>query len=220
MDPRVAQTRRDVLDAALELVAERGFEGATIERVAERSGVARSTIYRRWPEPWRMFVEAFEPRNAIAFEPPTGRFDTDLRRYLAEYAARLNDRVYFTAFLALADRAARLPAWGAAHRAVVNENTSRAASILRAGIKAGTVRLDTDVERAVADVLSPFLYARLVRFEQISAAEQDRVRRQLLARFGCPPPARRATTAATKSTKSTAPTSPTTATLPSRPART
>ncbi len=43
-DPRIAQTRALVLAATRELVSEVGFEGATIERIAERGGVARSTI--------------------------------------------------------------------------------------------------------------------------------------------------------------------------------
>ncbi len=149
VDPRVAQTKRAVLGAALQLIAERGFAGATIERVAEASGVARSTIYRRWPDPSQLFVEAFEPMTDLAYEPPTGNVEADLRRYLREYAARMNDPVYFTAFLTLVDRAAREPEWAATHRAVVNEVTSRAASILRAGIASGQVKADLRVERAV-----------------------------------------------------------------------
>src|SRR5690242_20019705 len=50
-DPRVAQTKQLVLEAAFAVIAESGFAGATVERIAERSGVARSSIYRHWPSP-------------------------------------------------------------------------------------------------------------------------------------------------------------------------
>lgn len=44
---RRARTDRLVLDATLELLAERGVRGLTIEGVADRAGVAKTTIYRR-----------------------------------------------------------------------------------------------------------------------------------------------------------------------------
>ena len=47
-DPRLARTRSVVIAAAIELVGECGFGRATIEAIAEKSGVARSTIYRHW----------------------------------------------------------------------------------------------------------------------------------------------------------------------------
>jgi AcrR family transcriptional regulator len=45
---RRARTERVVLDTTRELLAGSGFGSLTIERVAERSGVAKSTIYRRY----------------------------------------------------------------------------------------------------------------------------------------------------------------------------
>jgi len=40
----VAQTKQLVLAAAFAVISESGFAGATVERIAERSGVARSSI--------------------------------------------------------------------------------------------------------------------------------------------------------------------------------
>jgi AcrR family transcriptional regulator len=47
-DRRRARSEKAILDAARELIAERGVEGLTVEGVAARSGVAKTTIYRRW----------------------------------------------------------------------------------------------------------------------------------------------------------------------------
>ena len=93
-------------------------------------------------------------------------------------------RCTWRALLALVDRAARDEAWAAAHRAVVNEASSRAAAILRAGVDRGVVRADVDVARAVEAVLGPFLYTRMVRFEAITPAMEDRVLEDLMDRFG------------------------------------
>ena len=69
-----------------------------------------------------------------------------------------------------------------------NETSSRAGDILRAGIAAGSVRPDVDVERAVADILSPFVYIRMIRFEKVTDADRSAVCDELVARFGSPPP--------------------------------
>jgi len=61
-DPRVAQTKQLVLAAAFAVISESGFAGATVERIAERSGVARSSIYRHWPSPLpTLHMEALAP---------------------------------------------------------------------------------------------------------------------------------------------------------------
>src|SRR5260370_35181701 len=45
---RSAQSHQAIVDATLELFAEVGFQGLSIEAIAERAGVGKTTIYRRW----------------------------------------------------------------------------------------------------------------------------------------------------------------------------
>ena len=59
-DPRIAQTRALVLDAALQELAEAGYGAFAIESVAARSGVAKSTIYRHWRGRLDLISDAFE----------------------------------------------------------------------------------------------------------------------------------------------------------------
>ncbi|MBN2623081.1 MAG: helix-turn-helix transcriptional regulator, partial [Acidimicrobiales bacterium] len=48
VDPRIERSREQILAAAIDLLREVGYGGLTIEAVAARSGVAKSTIYRHW----------------------------------------------------------------------------------------------------------------------------------------------------------------------------
>lgn len=183
-DQRITQTRRAVLTAALELIAEQGFDGATIERISERSGIARSTIYRRWPEPAQLYLEALWPVTVVVEQPPTGDLANDLGAYLHEYAQRLNDRTYLGALVTIIDRATRDAEFGSLHRAMVDARRSRAVGIVAAAQERGSIVPDSAVEDVVEALHSPFLYIRLVRHDPITAADETRVLRQVLDRFG------------------------------------
>jgi AcrR family transcriptional regulator len=57
--PRSERSHRAILDAANELLAERGLADLTIDEVAQRAGVGKTTIYRRWPSKGTLVFEAF-----------------------------------------------------------------------------------------------------------------------------------------------------------------
>lgn len=68
-----------ILDAALEEYAERGWAGFTMDGVARRAGVGKSTIYLRWREKEPLLVDAVAARVVWVNEVDTGTFDGDLR---------------------------------------------------------------------------------------------------------------------------------------------
>ncbi|MET7461113.1 TetR/AcrR family transcriptional regulator [Nonomuraea sp. NPDC005501] len=89
MAPRKQQ---EIFDATLRLVAERGYDGLTVEGVAERSGVNKTTIYRWWPSKAALLGAALVEADVLAFEPPdTGSLRGDLVA-LAEGVVRLLTR--------------------------------------------------------------------------------------------------------------------------------
>jgi AcrR family transcriptional regulator len=72
--------KRQILDATLELLAEKGYEGLTIEGVAGRSEVNKTTIYRWWPSKAALLGAALVEAEALDFEAPdTGSLAGDLR---------------------------------------------------------------------------------------------------------------------------------------------
>jgi AcrR family transcriptional regulator len=76
--PRSAQADQAILRATLEELADVGFEALSIEAVAARAGVGKTTIYRRWPSKTELVMEAI---NIVHTEVPvidTGNFRQDL----------------------------------------------------------------------------------------------------------------------------------------------
>lgn len=90
-DPRIDRTRAAVLRAAAEVLLDVGCERLTIDEVAERSGVARSTIYRNWGERSGLLIDAVESM-AVAHTPPeTGSLRGDLTALAERLAAHLSE---------------------------------------------------------------------------------------------------------------------------------
>ena len=68
--PRNQEMTDSILQAALELVEEVGFDGVTVDRISERTGASRAAIYRRWSNVSAIIMDAFMAKAAplIPFE--------------------------------------------------------------------------------------------------------------------------------------------------------
>jgi AcrR family transcriptional regulator len=77
--PRRAEVDEAILDAAIDLFAEHGWAGLTIEAVAERAGVAKSTVYRRYSEKADLVVASMQRcHESTPALPDTGDLRADL----------------------------------------------------------------------------------------------------------------------------------------------
>ncbi len=76
--PRSAQAHKAILDATLELLAEEGFQGLSIEEVAARAGVGKTTIYRRWSSKDELVIDAIHAVQVDLSMVDTGNFRNDL----------------------------------------------------------------------------------------------------------------------------------------------
>lgn len=78
--PRDQRAHRAILDATRDVARENGYGGVTIEGVARRAGVAKTTIYRWWRGKSALVYEAcFGNEDAGTSAPDTGDLYTDLR---------------------------------------------------------------------------------------------------------------------------------------------
>lgn len=88
--PRDPAVEEKVTAAVLELLAEKGYQGLTIEQVARRSGVSKPTLYARWPAKGELVVAALV-RSAPALTPvdtgdPTGRLVAFVSGFLVSFS--------------------------------------------------------------------------------------------------------------------------------------
>ncbi len=81
-DPRPAQTRDLVLQAARMIVASEGQAAVTPTRLVDVSGVARSTIYRHWPDAAAIIADAMTLDREETALHRSGHLESDLRNYL------------------------------------------------------------------------------------------------------------------------------------------
>jgi TetR/AcrR family transcriptional regulator, regulator of autoinduction and epiphytic fitness len=183
VDPRIAETQRLVKEATLDLIAEIGFEGTTVELIAERSGVSRTTIYRHWPDPSVLFLEAFDPTTTDRQPPPsTGDFGADLDAYIHHVAERLNDERFAAALAAQVDKARRDPLYRAAHLHYAVVRNDHGVNIFRAGIADGTLRDDIDPDHETDLILGFLVFQRLMKYRRLDEAIVTALRDGVLAR--------------------------------------
>ena len=77
-------SRRAILDAAIVMIGELGYDRISIEAIARRAGVSKQTIYRWWPSKGAVILEAAtESLSTVVAIPDTGGFIVDIRAHLA-----------------------------------------------------------------------------------------------------------------------------------------
>lgn len=90
--PRSEEADRAILGAAAALLAERGLAKMSIEEVAARAGVAKTTVYRRWSSKGTLALDAFVTRFlALQALPNTGSLRGDLLRALRTWRRAVAD---------------------------------------------------------------------------------------------------------------------------------
>ena len=177
---RILRTREVVYAATLELIRDVGVAATTIKRIADRTGLARSTIYRRWPDISLLYLEAFEQIVRTPLPKPVGDTEPELRTYLGDYANRLNDSTYFATLIGLIEWGWRNPVFADAQHHFFDERRGRAAAIVRAGRKSGRIRKDRSIADSVKAIEAPFLYTRMIDGQLITADELERVLAELM----------------------------------------
>ncbi|MBD0307753.1 MAG: TetR/AcrR family transcriptional regulator [Microcoleus sp. T1-bin1] len=76
--PRSAQSHQAILQAALELLAEVGFAAMSMDAIAARAGVGKTTIYRRYASKEELVADAIESIREEIVIPDTGNLQSDI----------------------------------------------------------------------------------------------------------------------------------------------
>ncbi|MEV4600605.1 TetR/AcrR family transcriptional regulator [Amycolatopsis sp. NPDC049253] len=110
---RSAASRDAILVATLELIAEVGYAGLTIEGIAARSGSGKQTVYRWWPSKADVLMEALASKaDLIVPVPDHGDLAADLREFLRDTFALGGKQTVADTLRALMAQAQVDPAFG------------------------------------------------------------------------------------------------------------
>src|SRR6201986_5118087 len=174
---RNEQARIAVLDAADDLLAERGFAGVTIEGIAARAGVAKQTIYRWWPSRVEVLLHTLiEDSQQELIVPDTGSAITDARQYLRRLAAFITDDPAGKVLLALIGEAQHDAAMASGfHTLYLDPRRRSERAMLARGVASGELPPDLDLHRALDALLGLVFYRALVTGGPISAAFTDQL---------------------------------------------
>lgn len=192
IDPRVARTRATVISVGRELLDRDGPDAVTHLRIGELTGIARTTIYRHFPDPETLLAAVMADGDERP-EEPDGRFDTgtlagDLDVFLdlvRQRAGRGRDGHRLGHLLSHAERHARfaemrdrrmdrllLPLDGILHRAR----------------ERGELDHTVDPADAAAELLGPLFFRRFFLGQRAEATQLQSTRDRFLMIHGIEPP--------------------------------
>src|SRR5262245_11588570 len=160
---RSEAARQAVLDAADDLLVERGFAGVTMEGIAQRAGVAKQTIYRWWPSKVDVLLEAFtEDMAEHLFPPDHGTVGEDLRAHLHRLALFLTESDPGAVLRALAAQPQHDPSLAGRLRTdYLDEQRESARGPRRRAVERGELPAGLDVDLALDELVGP-IYSRVL----------------------------------------------------------
>jgi AcrR family transcriptional regulator len=174
--PRSAGVDEALLAATLELATEVGINRMSMDVLAQRAGVSKATIYRRWPSKEALVLDALQHAIKPFEQVDTGTFRGDLDVYLGELAERMTNGSASDILPHLIEVSVRDDVLRASLDDYVRMRRQPLRTIVERAIGRGELSADTDVDILLDVVLSPFIYRRLLSHDVIDA---DFVRRLL-----------------------------------------
>jgi AcrR family transcriptional regulator len=182
-DPRVLRSRATVLATTVHLLTERGIAGTTIEAVAERSGVAKTTIYRQWDSQAALVLDAFDSILRTPPLPATGSLRDDLVELLAGFAAALDSSPATGLMFALVDAAERHADFAALHRRQATRRHEPILGVIADAVTAGALPPGTDPAEVLDLLAGPIFHRRAVSAGTVDRAFAERVVDRVLAAY-------------------------------------
>jgi AcrR family transcriptional regulator len=161
-DPRIERTRRVVLDAALGLLIERGYGELTIEAVAEKSGVAKSTIYRHWPSRVELINDAFLELKPALPVPTEGDVRQRVVAMLEDLAQNVAASRWSACLPTLIDAAERDPVARELNTRLASAGRQSLAAVLTEGVATGELPADLDADLIAEALAGPIILRRLM----------------------------------------------------------
>lgn len=180
---RGSKMRTAVLEAAIEELTTTGYTGLTVERVAQRAGVHKTTIYRNWKDVDGLVADALAGHFAGDIPiPDTGTVEGDLRALARSLVVTMTTR----AGRALLSDAVRLPQLAEVKRALFDDRFRRAEPVVTRAVERGELPAHTDATELLKTLAAPIYFRLVFTGEPVDATTADRAVHVALAAARAP----------------------------------
>jgi len=175
--PRSVEADRAILAATVDLLAEEGYGGVTMEGVAARAGVGKATVYRRWPSKSALVVDAISACRENRWQPPdTGSVREDLLVFVRGFMDHIRTSDAGRVMPALVTELARSAELAAAFReGFVQPRRARVLDAIGRGVERGEVRAGVDPEVVADAVVALLMHRFLITGMEIDDGLPERV---------------------------------------------
>jgi AcrR family transcriptional regulator len=161
--PRSAESHQAILEATLALFAEVGLQGLSIEAIAERAGVGKTTIYRRWSSKEDMIKDALDLFRSAYPIPDTGNIRNDLLS-IAQEARDVFSRNPLVSKLVIkimAEIKTRPEIYHAFREKLVASRMQQLRQMVQAAQERGELRPDLDATLILSLIFSSLVYGTI-----------------------------------------------------------
>ncbi len=152
----------NILEATLDVVADVGYAGLTVEAVAQRAGVGKATIYRRWSSKEALLLDAWLSCIAPIAEPDTGTLRGDLALIFNAVNHGRPDDVMRRIFPQMIAASKVDPDAHTTYQAFVDERRRPLQSVLARAVRRGELPADADLGLVHDLLVAPLTYRWLV----------------------------------------------------------
>jgi len=182
---RSARTEKAILDAARELLAENGVRALTVEGVAARSGVAKTTIYRRWRGKDELALAVLiDMVEKVVATRDLGDTRAELISFVDAAVKILGSTLMGRVMQGLiSDLAANPDLARAFQEQVVAMRVAEVRRLIERGIERGDLQPDADVELAHELLFGPVYYRLLLSGAPLEKGLAERVVDAVLPAF-------------------------------------
>jgi AcrR family transcriptional regulator len=167
LDARVRRSRDRVLTTAFELLGESGVGGFTVDEVASRSGVAKTTIYRHWPTREALVLDACSRISAEQEVPDTGSLESDLTALLMDTGHLLGTARWSSVVPSIVDVAERDPEFAEIHAKIQRGHAAAVREVIERAAGRGEIPAAADRSAMVSALIGPLYYRRWFSREPI-----------------------------------------------------
>lgn len=179
---RTARTRHAVRQATLDEIADKGYDGLSVEGVAARSGVHRTTVYRRWRNAAGLAADALDLASEESWPlPDTGEVASDLRELTSLVCTHFADPYAGQVSRAIVSAAVHDPATGRALHDFLAGRHRQAAPVVERAVERGELPAGTDATEVVRAAVAPLYYRLFITAEPVDAEVAGRAADAALA---------------------------------------